>query len=220
MKKNTAFGFTHLYKPSSDPLNEKTILLLHGTGGDEESLLPVADFLMPHASVLSPRGRVLENGMPRFFKRHAEGVFDMEDLRIGTRELAGFIELSSVEYGIDPDDLIAAGYSNGANIASSVIFSYPGLLKTAVLFHPMIPFIPETPPDLSGTKVLITAGRNDPIVTVEETERLAALYRDCSAAVDLFWHNSGHSLTRGELEAAKSFLSESLLGFLTTKLME
>lgn len=220
MKKSTAFGFTHLYKPSSDPLNKNTILLLHGTGGDEESLLPVADFLVPGASVLSPRGRVLENGMPRFFKRHSEGVFDMEDLRIGTRELAGFIESCIVEYGIDPDDLIAAGYSNGANIASSVIFSYPGLLKTAVLFHPMIPFVPETPPDLSGTCLLITAGRNDPIVTIAETEKLAAIYSDYNASVSVFWHNSGHSLTRGELEAAKSFVSESLLGFLTTKLME
>jgi len=210
MNKNNTFGFTHLYKPSSEPLGKKTILLLHRTGGDEESLLPVADFLMPQSSVLSPRGRVLENGMPRFFKRHSEGVFDMEDLRIGTRELAGFIKNSLVEYGIETDDLIAVGYSNGANIASSVIFSYPGLLKTAALFHPMIPFIPKTSPDLSGTRVLITAGRNDPIVAVEETEKLASLYRDYSAAVDLFWHNSGHSLTRGELEAAKSFLSESL----------
>ena len=176
MNKNTAFGFTHIYKPSTDPLNKKTILLLHGTGGNEESLPPVADFLMQEASVLSPRGRVLENGMPRFFKRLSEGVFDMDDLRVGTIELAGFIKNASDGYGIDSDNVIAAGYSNGANIASSVIFTYPGLLKTAVLFHPMIPYVPENPPDLSGTKVLITAGRNDPIVSAEESEQLAAFY--------------------------------------------
>lgn len=210
MKRTTAFGFTHIYNPPSDPLNKTTILLLHGTGGDEESLLPLAKFLLPDASVLSPRGRVLENGMPRFFKRLSEGVFDMDDLCIGTAELAGFIKNALEEYGINSDSIITAGYSNGANIASSVIFSYPGLLKTAVLFHPMIPFVPDSPPDLSGTSVFITAGRNDPIVRSEETEMLAALYRDYGASVDVFWHDSGHSLTRGELEAARSFLSESL----------
>lgn len=220
MKTSSGPGFTHIYIPPSDPLNTKTILLLHGTGGSEDSLLPVADFLLPGASVLSPRGQVLENGLPRFFKRLSEGVFDTEDLLLRAQELAGFIKNASDEYGIDLNDIVAAGYSNGANIASSVIFSCPGLLRTAVLFHPMIPFVPGNPPDLSGTNVHITAGRNDPIVKMEETVKLAGLYEDYGAHVSVFWHDRGHNLTRGELESAKSFLSESLSAFSTTKVMK
>lgn len=206
---NRDLEFIHRFVPSSGSSNTKTLLLLHGTGGDEDSLLPIADLLLPGSAVLSPRGRVTENGMPRFFRRFSEGVFDLDDLRVKTQELAGFVKDAFQAYGLDRDKLIAAGYSNGANIAASLILSFPDLIKTAVLFHPMVPFIPEQPPDLSGTGILITAGTNDPIVSSEESERLRELFEDYGAGVKLFWHDRGHTLTREELNVAKYFLSES-----------
>lgn len=203
-------GFIHTYVPPSDPESRDTILLLHGTGGDEESLLPVAARILPRAAVLSPRGKILENGMPRFFRRFAEGVFDLEDLRFRTEELAAFIEEASRVYGIDRKRLIAIGYSNGANIAASLLLTFPGILPAAVLFHPMVPFTPEPLPDLSGTDILITAGTNDPVVDPEGTKEFVRLFKESGARVKIFWHDSGHSLIREELTAARSFLLETL----------
>ncbi len=201
-------GFIHKYVPASNSESEEAIFIFHGTGGDEESLLSVADFIMPGAAVVSPRGKVLENGMPRFFRRFAEGVFDLEDLRYRTGELAKFIERAKAEYSLESKKLAAAGYSNGANIAASVLLTYPGIFSKAALFHPMVPFVPERLPDLSGTEVLITAGTNDPIVDPEGTRELARLLRESGARVELFWHDRGHSLIREELDAARIFLSE------------
>lgn len=201
-------GFIHKYVPASDPESGEAIFIFHGTGGDEESLLPVAGIIMPGAAVVSPRGKVLENGMPRFFRRFAEGVFDLEDLRYRTEEMAKFVERAKAVYGLDDKTIAAAGYSNGANIAASILLTYPGVFSKAALFHPMVPFVPETLPDLSGTDVLITAGTNDPIVDPEGTRELARLLRESGAHVELFWHDRGHSLTREELSAARTFLTQ------------
>lgn len=201
--------FVHIYIPPEDITIDETLLLLHGTGGDEESLIPVAGRILPGAGILSPRGKVLENGMPRFFRRFSEGVFDLEDLRLRTAELTEFILRASEIYSLDRGKLTAAGYSNGANIAASILLTYAGVIPNAVLFHPMVPFIPESLPDLSGTDVLITAGTNDPIVSPEGTEDLAGLLKEAGARVEVFWQGNGHNLTRDEINAAKSFLSES-----------
>jgi predicted esterase len=203
-------GFVYVYIQPSGPDNRATLLLLHGTGGDEESLIPVAQRILPGAGILSPRGRVLENGMPRFFKRLSEGIFDMEDLRLRTAELAEFISEASDAYAVDRSKLIAVGYSNGANIAASILLTYSGVITRAVLFHPMVPFLPDSLPDLSGTDILITAGTNDPIVDPDGTENLAGLLKEAGARVEVFWHDKGHSLTREEITAAKSFVTESL----------
>jgi predicted esterase len=206
---NQELNFIHKYIPSSDPTNEITLLLLHGTGGNEESFLSIADMILSQAAVLSPRGQILENGMPRFFRRLSEGVFDLPDLKLRTKELAQFIESSAQKYEIASNKVIAVGYSNGANIASSVMFTYPKLISKAVLFHPMIPFVSEMSPDLSDLKVLITAGTNDPIVTREETLELYNLYEQYGARVEIYWHDMGHNLTREELDRTTKFLSES-----------
>jgi len=206
---NQELNFKHKYITSSNPTNENTILLLHGTGGNEESFIPIAEMILPEAAVLSPRGQVLENGMPRFFRRISEGVFDLQDLKLRTRELAEFIEVSAQKYEIETNKIIAIGYSNGANIASSVMFTYPKLISRAVLFHPMIPFVPDTAPDLSGISILITAGTNDQIVDSKETTELHELYEDYGAVVEILWHDMGHNLTQEEIERAKNFLSES-----------
>jgi predicted esterase len=202
--------FVHIYIPPRDPGIRNTLLLLHGTGGGEESMVPLAESILPGAGILSPRGKVLENGMPRFFRRFAEGVFDLEDLRLRTAELAEFIISASGTYSFDRDKLVAAGYSNGANMAASVLLTYSGVIPYAVLFHPMVPFVPERLPDLSGTSVLITAGRRDPIVSPEGTEDLARLLKKAGARVDVFWQENGHSLTREEITAARVFILESL----------
>lgn len=209
--------FVHRYVPPSDPASENTLLVLHGTGGDEESLVPVAGRILPGAGILSPRGKISENGMPRFFRRFSEGVFDLDDLRVRTRELAGFIIKASEMYSFDRSKLIAAGYSNGANIATSVLLTFPDVIPYAVLFHPMVPFVPDVLPDLSGTLILITAGTNDPIVGPGGTEELASLFREAGARVEVFWHDRGHSLVREEIMAARSFLIESLKQLPSTK---
>lgn len=202
--------FVHIYVPPPGPDSGYTLLILHGTGGDEESLVPLAERILPGAAVLSPRGKVLENGMPRFFRRFSEGVFDLDDLRVRTRELTEFIFKASEIYSFDRSKLIAAGYSNGANIATSILLTFSDVIPYAVLFHPMVAFVPDVLPDLSGTEILITAGTNDPIVAPDGTEKLAGLFREAGASVEIFWHDRGHSLVREEIMAARSFLLESL----------
>jgi predicted esterase len=158
-----------------------TLLLLHGTGGNENALLDLGNMLLPGAALLSPRGKVLERGMPRFFRRLAEGVFDQEDLALRTDELVAFLKDAVNEYQLDPARIVAVGYSNGANIAASVLLRHPRALAGAVLFHPMVPFEPKEPPALAGTKVFMSAGRFDPMVPRELTERLAELLVNCGA---------------------------------------
>lgn len=198
--------FIHRFLPTAKPEEAVTLLLLHGTGGDEDSLLTLGKHLMPTANLLSLRGKVLEQGMPRFFRRLAEGVFDQEDLGIRTAELAQFIVAATARYNLDASRLIAVGYSNGANIAGSLLLRQPNLVAGAILLHPMVPFVPEALPDLVGKPIFIGAGRNDPIVPTKNTTQLIEMLQSAGAAVSVYWHQSGHSLTSEEAEAAHKWL--------------
>ena len=200
-------GFVHRFEPGDD--SGVTLLLLHGTGGNENDLIPLGKELAPGAAILSPRGKTLEHGMPRFFRRLAEGVFDHEDLLFRTHELAGFLEAAAEEYSFDRDKLIAVGYSNGANIAASLMLLHPGLLRAAVLFRSMVPFEPETMPDLSGMPVFMAAGRMDQMIPADNTQRLAEILTEAGAEVDLRWRDIGHGLTYEEVNEAKEWLAEN-----------
>lgn len=194
-------GFVHVHQPAASPA-APTILLLHGTGGNERDLLPLATLIDPAAGVLSPRGKVLERGMPRFFRRVAEGVFDEEDLKLRTSELADFVQAAASRYHFDPARVIAAGFSNGANIAASMLLLRPRTLRAAILFSPMVPLEPPDRPDLEGVSVLVSAGRADPLVDPSNVERLATLLRSAGADITLRWKRGGHELTRDDVEAA------------------
>ncbi|PRR93841.1 alpha/beta hydrolase [Bacillus atrophaeus] len=191
----------HIFNKGKD-LTKPTLLLLHGTGGNELDLLPLAGRIDDKASVLSVRGNVLENGMPRFFRRLAEGVFDEEDLIFRTKELNEFLDEAAGKYSFDRDNIIAIGYSNGANIAASLLFHYKNALKGAVLHHPMVPRKGINLPDLSGKFVFIAAGTNDPICSPMESTELQSLLEKANANVELHWENNGHKLTIEEVEAA------------------
>lgn len=204
-----SLGFVHRFVPAEDVGASPTLLLLHGTGGNESDLLPLGRQIAPEASLLSPRGKVLEHGMPRFFRRLAEGVFDIEDLTVRTNELADFVTAAAA-YGFDPRRVIAVGYSNGANIAASLMLLRPGVLAGAILFRPMVPLVPQPLPDLSGTFVFAAAGRNDPIVPPREAERLVALLEEAGAAVTVRWQAGGHALAHEEVRAAAAWLSEEI----------
>jgi predicted esterase len=184
------------------------LLLLHGTGGSENDLLDLGHSLLPEAALLSPRGKILENGMPRFFRRLAEGVFDEEDLIHRTHELADFIETAAKRYAFDPRKVIAVGYSNGANIAASTLLLRPEALRAAVLLRAMTPLIPEELPDLTGISVFLASGRNDPIVPTASVEHLAALLRKAKAEVSLQWSAGGHQLTAQEIDAAREWMQK------------
>jgi phospholipase/carboxylesterase len=198
--------FVHVFEPPADR-SQPTVLVLHGTGGNEHDLVPLGHALWPGAGILSPRGKVLERGMPRFFRRLAEGVFDLDDLKQRTNELADFVTSAAAHYGFDRSHVIAAGFSNGANIAASVLLLTPGVLRAAALFSPMVPIIPDVPPSLQGIDVFISAGRRDPLVPAENTQRLADLLEQYGASVSLRWTNGGHTLTPEDAEAAAHWLS-------------
>ena len=191
----------HIFQKGNDT-NKPTLLLLHGTGGTEQDLLPLAERIDPDANVLSVRGNVSENGMPRFFKRLAEGVFDEEDLIFRTKELNDFLDDAATKYDFDRENVIAIGYSNGANIAASLLFHYQDALKGAILHHPMVPRRGIDLPNLSGKAVFIAAGTNDPICPAQESEDLYTLLEKAGADVVLHWENMGHQLNLGEVEAA------------------
>ena len=197
-------GFVHRFLPGE---SEATLLLLHGTGGDENDLVPLGRELAQGAAILSPRGKVSEYGAARFFRRLAEGVFDHEDLVFRTHELADFIEAASREYDFDRSKLVAVGYSNGANIAASLMLLHPSLLRAAVLFRAMVPFEPENVPDLSRMPVFLAAGRMDTMIPPENTERLVEILREAGADLDLRWRDTGHALTYEEVAEAKEWLS-------------
>jgi phospholipase/carboxylesterase len=199
-------GFVHRYLPGEDE-SSPTLLLLHGTGGNEEDLVQLGETLAPNAAFLSPRGKVSEYGAPRFFRRLAEGVFDHEDLVFRTHELAEFVEAASEEYGFDPSKVVAVGYSNGANVAASTILLHPGLVRAAVLFRAMVPFEPDLTPDLSGMPVFIAAGRMDRMIPPDNTQRLADILLEAGADVDLRWRDTGHPLTYEDVGEAKAWLA-------------
>ncbi|MFC5450569.1 alpha/beta hydrolase [Paenibacillus aestuarii] len=197
----------HIFQKGSD-LSAPVLVLFHGTGGTENDLLPLARAIAPASSVLSVRGNVLENGMPRFFRRLAEGVFDEEDLIFRTQELHDFLDQAAVEHGFQRDNLVAVGYSNGANIAGSLLFHHPGALRGAILHHPMVPRRGVQLPDLSGVPIFIGAGQNDPICSPQETEELEQLLSAAGAAVAVHWERAGHQLTHTEVGAAAAWYKE------------
>jgi phospholipase/carboxylesterase/glyoxalase family protein len=199
--------YVHRYlAPQGD--DPRTLLLLHGTGGDENDLIQLGQMLAPDAGLLSPRGTVSENGAARFFRRLAEGVFDVPDLHARTKDLVAFIAAAAAHYKFDASKVIAAGFSNGANIATSVLLSSPDSLAGAILFRPMVPFIPENPTSLAGKRVFIGAGESDAIVPKTHPDRLAELLRVLGADVTLKWQPTGHTLTRPDVSAAYEWMEE------------
>ncbi|MEN2465413.1 alpha/beta hydrolase [Ornithinibacillus sp. JPR2-1] len=191
----------HIFQKGTNS-DKPTLLLLHGTGGTEQDLLPLAEMIDKEANILSVRGNVLENGMPRFFKRLAEGVFDEEDLIFRTKELNEFLDEAAEKYGFARNNIIAIGYSNGANIAASLMFHFQDALRGASLHHPMVPRRGITLPNLANKRVFISAGTNDPICPAQESEDLQSLLENAGADVTLHWEDKGHQLTISEVRAA------------------
>jgi phospholipase/carboxylesterase len=185
--------------------SERTLFLLHGTGGNERDLIPLAHELDPSASLLSPRGKVLENGMPRFFRRLAEGVFDLEDLQKRTHELADFVIAAAEHYKIDNRQIVAVGYSNGANIAASMLLLRPEILSAAILFRATVPLIPETKPNLNSKCIWIGSGAHDPIVPASNTKELVQLLRRAGADVTIRFFEGGHGLTKDDVDLAREW---------------
>lgn len=208
MNSGSDLNFVHRFLPGNGDPSPPVLLLLHGTGGNEDDLLPLGEALLPGAPLLSPRGRILENGMPRFFRRLAEGVFDEEDLVFRARELADFLAAARHRYGFENRPVVAAGYSNGANIAAALLLLIPGAFQGAALFHAMTPLTPPVAPDLAGVPVFLAAGRSDPLVPAPLAERLAAQLSEAGAEVETLWNPGGHQLTGEEVRAAKAWLAE------------
>ena len=201
--------FIHQFIPAPSGRRQRVLLLLHGTGGNENDMVPLGRDLDPEAALLSLRGNVLENGMPRFFRRLAEGVFDEADVIRRANELADFIGGAATQYEFDPNRLTAVGYSNGANIAAAVLLLRPGTIKSAVLFRAMVPLTPSAEPNLHGTRALICSGKRDPIIPLENAERLAAMLRIAGADIALRVAEASHQLIFDEIAAAKKWLRES-----------
>jgi phospholipase/carboxylesterase len=196
--------FLHEFVPGT---SSRTLLLLHGTGGNERDLIPLGRELDPNSSLLSPRGKILENGMPRFFRRLAEGVFDLEDLKTRTNELADFVAAAVRHYKLAAEHIVGVGYSNGANIAASMLLLRPEIMHAAVLFRAMLPLVPDTLPDLSSVRNWIGAGDQDPIIPTSETQRLVKILRSAGADVTIRVFHAGHGLTNGEIEIVKQWLT-------------
>lgn len=200
-------GYVHRYQPPATP-DAPTLLLLHGTGGDETDLLPLGTALHEQAGLLSVRGAVSEDGMLRFFRRHAEGVFDIEDLVARTHQLADFVLAAADHYRFEPARVLAAGFSNGANIATATMLLRPGVLRGAMLFAPMVVFDDPGRVDLATTAVFISAGRSDPIAPPEHAERLADQLTDLGAAVELRRHPGGHTVDANSVGRARAWLAK------------
>ena len=196
--------FIYRYVPGR---RAETLLLLHGTGGNETDLLGIGATVLPGAGLLSPRGRVLENGMPRFFRRFAEGVFDVEDVKERAAELGEFVREQAREHGFDADRVMALGYSNGANIAAAMLLTGAARFPRAVLMRAMVPLEPESLPDLAGTEVLLATGLYDPMATAEQTRRLSELLESAGAKVTEHAEGSGHEMTQGDIKGAASWLA-------------
>jgi predicted esterase len=200
--------FVHRFVPAraGEGGSEIALLLLHGTGGDENDLLQLGEILSPGAAMLSPRGRVLEGGMPRFFRRIREGIFDVPDLKARSAELADFIAAARTTYHLGERPIVAVGFSNGANIAGGLLLAHGGVLQGAALLRPMVPYDPESPPQLSGVPILIASGDADPYGAPEQIERLEAILTAGGAKVTLHREPSGHNLTHGDVDAVRTWL--------------
>jgi phospholipase/carboxylesterase len=198
-------SFIHRFTPASEP-GRQPLLLLHGTGGSEDDLLPLGRLVAPGSALLSPRGKVLEGGMPRFFRRIAEGVFDETDVRRRANELADFIAEAQELYKLMAP--IAVGFSNGANIAAAVLQLRPDALSGAALLRAMVPL--QNPPsvNLAGKPVLMLSGASDPIVPVENARRLASLLTEAGATVQHRVLPAGHVLTQADLSFTKDWIDQ------------
>lgn len=200
------FRMVHLYKPANS-VDKPIFVLLHGMGGTERDLIPLTTMIDSQAGYLSLRGNVLENGViRRYFKRIAAGQFDQIDLEARTLELYETIEQASIHYGFSLSNVILLGYSNGANIAGSLLFRIPTPIQRAVLLHPMVPVRSITPPSLSHLSVFIGAGRNDSICPPQESLELHQLLSQAGATVQLHWTTGGHSITEDELLALRQWV--------------
>ncbi len=202
--------FIHEYVGARDSGNDYTLLLLHGTGGTQYDLIPLGERLLPSAALLSPLGKVSENGHTRFFRRLSPGVFDLDDLRFRTHELSEFVANSAAVYKLNRDRIIAAGYSNGANMVASLLLLAPETLRAGVLFRPMVPLVPERLPNLDGVQVLIMGGRHDEVVAPQESVRLAELFHQANATVSIHWSDAGHGLQSQEIAHARDWLAGKL----------
>ncbi len=191
-------GFAHRFEPGT-AAGAPFLLLLHGTGGDENSLIPLGRAIAPGAALLSPRGQVMEQGMARFFRRLADiGDFDQEDLEVRTKDLAHFLVLACSAYSIPRGKLVAVGFSNGATIAASLILRFPEELAGAALMRGMVPFVPKAV-DIQRRSVLLLGGVDDPIVGTDEVAELANIFRAANAEVTLHWETAGHTLSQGDV---------------------
>lgn len=202
--------FIHIFEPSSVPDNKMTILALHGTGGGERDLISVVKRIAPNAAILSPRGKVLENGMPRWFRRFSEGVFDVVDVVNRNKELAAFVQEASVEYKFDLQHLYAVGYSNGANMALALLIQRPELLGGAVLFRPNLVLDPPVTPNWVGKRILFSFGQSDPYRKEEESERLRQIGQSSHGIISTYWYRGGHELSDEDLAVAKLFLEKTI----------
>ena len=205
-------GFVHYFEPSPNgkTRNALTLLLLHGTGGDEKDLVPVGRMLSSKANLLSPRGKSIEEGVPRYFRRLAEGVFDEKDLMFRTNELGDFVKSAAEKYDFDLKKVFAVGFSNGANIGASLLITLPELLAGAILFRAMLPYYPRRAPDLHGKSVLVVAGGLDRITPKERVEELSKLLEKGGAKVALKWEpQASHGLTQEDVKLAKGWLESS-----------
>jgi predicted esterase len=207
MAGSSKLRFIHMFVPAVErPPSQITLLMLHGTGGDESNLLGLGRAISPEAALLSPRGQVLEQGNCRFFRRLAEGVFDLPDLHRRTGDLAEFIQEATQEYKLNPERIVAVGFSNGANIAASLLLSRPDLLAGAILFRPMVPFEPADVPTQRAIPILMSAGSDDPIVSTASTQSLADLLRESGATVTLIIQRAGHDMISADVEKAREWM--------------
>ncbi len=198
--------FKHIFIQGDASL--PVLLLLHGTGGDEQDLVELGQAVSPASTILSVRGKVSENGMPRFFRRLAEGVFDLEDLKFRTDELADFIADARTRYGFGNQPVFALGYSNGANIAASLLFARAEILQGAVLLRAMVPFEPKSLPDLKGKNILMLSGFMDPIIPADNSQKLAEMLKDAGAKVDIRMKPTGHGLTQSDFSDIKNWMMQ------------
>jgi phospholipase/carboxylesterase len=204
----TSLDRPHVFLPAEEGVAGPALLLLHGTGGNEHDLVPLRDHLAPGAAVLSVRGTVLENGMPRFFRRVGEGVFDEDDLRRRADDLAEFVLTASAAYRIEERSLVAVGFSNGANIASAMLLRRPGLLAGAVLLAAMVPYAEPPAADLAGTLVIISNGDRDPLIQAGVTQQLAGQLRERGAEVVELPHPGGHQIYPAVLPKIRRIITD------------
>lgn len=203
----TALGFVHVHVAPTDAAEPRTVLLLHGTGGNERDLLELGAAVAPGARLLGVRGQVMEAGMSRFFRRLAEGIFDEADVVRRAADLAAFVPAAASIYGFDPAQVVAVGYSNGANIAAAMLLLHPGVLSAAVLFRSMVPLVPAQAPGPRPATVLIANGQGDPLIPRANAERLVALLQEAGADVTLHWEPVGHGLTPADVVRARAFMA-------------